>query len=53
MPVNTALVNWLPWMPFCLSSGDRELIDLAAALADEGEDLACDVAFDAANGFEF
>jgi hypothetical protein len=20
-PVNAALVNWLPWMPFCLSSG--------------------------------
>ena len=40
-------------MPFCLSNGDRELIDLASALADEGEDLACDVALDAANGLEF
>src|SRR5215218_1606679 len=43
----------LPWMPFCLSSGDWELIDLAPALANEGEDLACDVALDASNGFEF
>src|SRR3954452_5622099 len=51
-PVKAALVNWLPWMPFCLSSGDWELIDLAPALADEGEDLACDVALDTANGLE-
>ena len=53
IPVKAALVNWLPWMPFCLSSGDWKLIDLASALADEGEYLTCDVAFDAANGFEF
>lgn len=52
-PVNRGEVNWLPWMPFCVSSGNWELIDLAAALADEGKDLACDVAFNAANGLEF
>src|SRR5215217_2809260 len=52
-PVKRGEVNWLPWMPFCLSSGDWELIDLAPALANEGEDLACDVALDASNGFEF
>ena len=46
------LVNWLPWMPFCLSSGGWKLIDRAPALADEGEDLSCDVALDAANGLE-
>ena len=32
-PVKRGEVNWLPWMPFCLSSGDWELIDLAPALA--------------------
>jgi hypothetical protein len=40
-------------MPFYVSSGDWELIDFAPALVDEREYLTCDVAFDAANGFEF
>ncbi len=34
IPVKAALVNWLPWMPFCVSSGDSELINFAPALAD-------------------
>jgi hypothetical protein len=33
-PVNRGEVNWLPWMPFCLSSWRVGLVYLALALAD-------------------
>src|SRR5438270_13385317 len=52
MPVKSRLVNWLPWTPFCLSSGDLGLIDRLVAPHDEGEDLAGDVAFQGPNGFK-
>src|SRR5215470_14786489 len=52
-PVKSPPVNWLPWMLFCSSSGEWKPIRLAPALVDEAEDLSCNVAFDAANGFEF
>ena len=47
------LVNWLPWTPFCLSSGDAGLIDLPVASCDDVEDLAGDVALEGANSIEF
>jgi hypothetical protein len=45
-------VNWLPWMPFCLSSGQTGLVYLASALADQGEHLASDVAFQASDDLQ-
>jgi hypothetical protein len=39
-------------MPFCLSSGDLPLVDLAAPFSDERENLARDVALQAAEGLE-
>src|SRR5690242_9824906 len=41
-----------PLMPFCLSMGNLELVDLAMALPEEGEELARDVALEAADGLE-
>ena len=38
-----------PRTPFCVSRGDAGLIDGPLPLADEGEDLAGDVAFEAAD----
>jgi hypothetical protein len=32
--VKAKLVNWLPWMPFCLSSGYAGLVDLLVPLRD-------------------
>ena len=52
VPVKSSLVNWLPWTPFCLSSGDLGLIDRLVAPHDEGEDLAGDIAFQGPNGFK-
>ena len=52
VPVKSSLVNWLPWTPFCLSSGDLGLIDRLVAPHDEGEDLAGDVALQGPNGFK-
>src|SRR5271170_3757717 len=52
-PVKARLVNWLPWTPFCLSSGDSRRIDFLAALRDEREDLSCEVALQGSNGVEF
>src|SRR5436190_12917883 len=52
VPVKSSLVNWLPWMPFCLSSGDLGLIDRLVAPHDEGEDLAGDVAFHGPKGLK-
>jgi hypothetical protein len=52
VPVKSSLVNWLPWTPLCLSTGDLGLIDLLVAPHDEGEDLAGDVAFQGPNGFK-
>src|SRR6476660_85804 len=40
-------VYWLPWTPFCVSSGDAGPVDLALSLHNEREHLACDVAFEA------
>jgi hypothetical protein len=39
-------VNWLPWTPFCLSSGYAGLIDLPVTLRDDVEDLARDVSLE-------
>src|ERR687898_2738213 len=41
-----------PRTPFCVSSGDRALVDLASALADQREQLARDVALQAADRLE-
>jgi hypothetical protein len=38
-----------PRTPFCVSSGDSCLVDLASALVDQSEQLARDVALQAAN----
>src|SRR5919112_4167920 len=50
--VKSWLVNWLPWTPFCLSSGDAGLIDLPVASCDDVEDLTGDVALEGANSIE-
>ncbi len=49
---NCSLVYWLPWSPFCLSSGDLGLVDRGVAARDQVEDLASDVALQGPNGFE-
>jgi hypothetical protein len=51
--VKAALVNWLPWTPFCLSSGDSRRIDLPATLSDEREDLSGKVTLQGSDGVEF
>src|ERR1700677_253499 len=51
-PVKAWLVNWLPWTPFCLSSGDSRGVDLPASLSDEGEDLSSKVTLQGSNGVE-
>src|SRR5512140_3522586 len=51
--VNSVLVNWLPWTPFCLSSGDSRGVDLPASPSDEGEDLSGKVTLQGSNGVEF
>ena len=43
---------WLPWTPFCLSSGDAGLIDLLVPLRDQREHLASEVALEGTNGIE-
>src|SRR3954463_9431791 len=43
---------WTLRMPFCLSSGGSTLVDLSSAMGDEREDLAGDVALDAADRLE-
>src|SRR6478752_1672877 len=50
--VKAKLVNWLPWTPFCLSSGDAGLIDLPVAPRDDVEDLSRDVALEGPDGIE-
>jgi hypothetical protein len=52
-PVKAWPVNWLPWTPFCLSSGDTRCVDFLAALRDEREDLSGEVALQGSNGVEF
>ena len=52
-PVKSALVNWLPWTPFCLSSGDSCGVDLPATPSDEREDLSGEVTLQGSNGVEF
>jgi hypothetical protein len=44
---------WLPWTPFCLSSGNSRGVDFLATLRDEREDLSRKVAFQGSNGVEF
>ena len=51
-PVKATLVNWLPWTPFCLSSGDSRSVDFLAALRDEREDLSGKVTLLGSNGIE-
>jgi hypothetical protein len=51
-PVNAAPVNWLPWMPFCLSSWHARLVYLLSMVTDQGEHLASDVAFQAADDLQ-
>ena len=46
------LVNWLPWTPFCLSSGDLRRVDLPAPLSDERKDLSGEVTLQGSNGVE-
>ena len=43
---------WLPWTPFCLSSGDAGLVDLFLAPDNEREDLAGDVALQSSDRVE-
>jgi hypothetical protein len=38
-------VNWEPWAPFCLSSGDARLVDVLLTSRCGAKDLARDVAF--------
>jgi hypothetical protein len=52
-PVKAMLVNWEPWTPFCLSSGNSRGVDFLATLCDEREDLSRKVAFQGSNGVEF
>jgi hypothetical protein len=47
--VKAALVSCEPWMPFCLSSGQRELIHLEATLSDQGKDFTSNVAPEASD----
>ena len=52
-PVKAWLMNWPPWTPFCLSSGDSRSVDFPAALSDEREDLSGEVTLQGSNGVEF
>jgi hypothetical protein len=52
-PVKAWLVNWLPWTPFCLSSGDSGGVDFSATLHDEREDLSSKVTLQGSDGVEF
>src|SRR5271154_6020681 len=49
---NGSLAYWLPWTPFCLSSGDSRGVDFLAALRDEREDLSGEGALQGSNGVE-
>jgi len=46
------LVNWEPWTPFCLSSGDARSVDVLLTAHDDAKDLARDVAFQNTDRFE-
>ena len=48
-PAKAARVNWLPWTPFCLSSGDSSGVDFLAALRDAREDLSGEVTLQGSN----
>jgi hypothetical protein len=52
-PVKAEPVNWLPWTPFCLSSGDSGGVDFLATLRDEREDFSREVTLQRSNGVEF
>src|ERR1700761_4628483 len=49
---NCSLVYWLPWTPFCLSSGDSRGVDFLSALRDEREDLSGKITLQGSNGIE-
>ena len=51
--VKAKLVNWLPWTPFCLSSGDASLIDLLLAAYDDAKHFPGDVTFQGSDCVEF
>ena len=46
-------VNWAPWTPFCLSSGNSCGVDLSATLSDERKDLSGKVTLQGSDGVEF
>ena len=51
--VKSRLANWLPWTPFCLSSGDSCGVDFSATLRDERVGLSGEVTLQGSNGVEF
>src|SRR3984957_21309890 len=48
-----ALLYWLPWTPFCLSSGHLGGVDFSTALSDERENLSGEVTLQGSNDVEF
>jgi hypothetical protein len=50
--VKGALENCEPWMPFCLSSSQRELVHLEATLSHQGKDFTSNVALEASDDLQ-